>query len=405
LPRLKSIKNWQLKTTLLTGFFYFTYYMARYNYSATIPFIQAEFGLNNATIGLMATILTAGYAVGQFINGYLIDRIGPRIMMSLGGLLTWLANLAVSIAGSFQAILIFWGLNGYVQAMGYGSVCKLYSNWFPPEERGKPLGFNEFLQSFSSFIIVPLGAFLIIEYGWRSVYIIPTIPVLIVSFFFFKEIRDKPQDEGYTPHWVTTHAHNTPAHSMVDAYKRTLSDWRMVASYVSYGGSQFARFVIYTWVAKYIYELTGNIIIAGWVTAAFALGGSIGSLAVGWLSDKLRLRWPIITLGMLVSAFSLIIFASAPHASPLILSLLMAICGSGIEAVEVCYFLLPMDILDDEGYQATGVGVMNAFGKAFATIQGVLFGVLLDLGSYETAFLVTAVICIFSALLVMPIRK
>lgn len=405
MPRLKSIKNWQLKTTLFTGVFYFTYYMARYNYSATIPFIQAEFGLTNTQIGLMATVLTAGYAIGQFINGYYIDKIGPRIMMSLGGLLTFIMNICVSIASSFQAILIFWGLNGYVQAMGYGSVCKLYVNWFPQDERGKPLGFNEFLQSFSSFIIVPLGAFLIVKYGWRSVYVIPVIPVLIGSFFFFREIRDKPQDEGYIPNWVTTHAHNTPARSAFHAYKRTLSDWRMIASYVSYGGSQFARFVIYTWVAKYIYELTGNIIIAGWVTAAFALGGSIGSLAVGWLSDKIRLRWPIITFGMLVSAFSLMIFASAPHATPLILSILMAICGSGIEAVEVCYFLLPMDILDDDGYQATGVGVMNAFGKAFATIQGVLFGFLLDFGSYQTAFLVTAVICVFSALLVMPIRK
>lgn len=135
--------------------------MARYNYSATIPFIQAEFGLNNTTIGLMATILTAGYAIGQFINGYLIDRIGPRFMMSLGGVLSFLMNVSVSLSNTFQEILLYWGFNGYVQAMGYGSVCKLYSNWFPPDERGKPLGFNEFLQSFSSFVIVPLGAFVI----------------------------------------------------------------------------------------------------------------------------------------------------------------------------------------------------------------------------------------------------
>ncbi len=379
--------------------------MARYNYSATIPFIQAEYLLTNTQIGLMATVLTAGYAIGQFINGYLIDRHGPRIMMSMGGAFTWLTNLMVALSSGFQQILIFWGLNGYVQAMGYGSVCKLYTNWFPPEERGKPLGFNEFLQSFSSFIIVPLGAFLIVNFGWRSVYVIPTIPVLLGSFFFYKEIRNKPQDEGINPTWSTTHQHNISAHSAIDAYKRTLSDWRMIASYISYGGSQFGRFVIYTWVAKYIYELTGNIIVAGWVTAAFALGGSVGSLAVGYLSDKMRLRWPIITAGMLVSTISLVVFAYMPTASPLVLSILMAICGSGIEAVEVCYFLLPMDILDDEGYQATGVGVMNAFGKAFATIQGVLFGLLLDLGSYQNAFLATAAICLLSAILVIPIRK
>lgn len=399
----KLIKSWQIKITFLTGIFYFTYYMARYNYSATIPFIQAEFNLNNTTIGLMATILTAGYAIGQFINGFLIDKYGPRVMMSLGGALTWLMNIIVALSSTFNGILIAWGLNGYVQAMGYGSVCKLYANWFPPEERGKPLGFNEFLQSFSSFIIVPLGAYVITRLGWRYVYVIPPISVLIFSLIFFKSIKDTPVHASISPYWEPPN--NATPKSAVKAYKKTLSDWRMIASYISYGGSQFGRFVIYTWVAKYIYELTGNIIIAGWVTAAFALGGSVGSLAVGWLSDRLRLRWPIITAGMVLSAVSLGVFAVMPTASPLMLSVLMAICGSGIEAVEVCYFLLPMDILDNEGYQATGVGVMNAFGKAFATIQGVLFGFLLDVSGFQNAFLVTMMICVGSALLVIPIRK
>jgi len=397
------IKKWQIKTTLFTGIFYFAYYMARYNYSATIPFIQAEFQLNNTTIGLMATVLTAGYAVGQFVNGFLIDKYGPRIMMSLGGALTWLMNIFVAISTGFNGILVAWGINGYVQAMGYGSVCKLYANWFPPEERGKPLGFNEFLQSFSSFVIVPLGAYVITCLGWRYVYVIPTIPVLILSLLFFKSIKDSPGQAGVSTYWGSIT--NAPPKSAVKAYKRTLSDWRMISAYVSYGGSQFGRFVIYTWVAKYIYELTGNIITAGWVTAAFALGGSVGSLAVGWLSDRMRLRWPIITAGMIISALSLGVFAIMPTASPLMLSLLMAICGSGIEAVEVCYFLLPMDILNDEGYQATGVGVMNAFGKAFATVQGVLFGFLLDVSGFQNAFLVTMMICFGSALLVIPIRK
>ncbi len=375
--------------------------MARYNYSATIPFIQAEFNLSNTAIGMMATVLTAGYAVGQFVNGFLIDKYGPRIMMTLGGILTFVMNIGVALSGVFMGVLSFWGLNGYVQAMGYGSVCKLYTNWFPPEGRGKPLGFNEFLQSFSSFIIVPLGAFLIVSYGWRSVYIIPPIFTVILAIIFYITVKSRPTDAGLPELVERISEEKKPA----NAYRAALSDWRMIASYLSYGASQFGRFVIYTWVVKYIYELTGNIIIAGWVTAAFALGGSIGSLAVGWLSDIMKLRWPIIAAGMILSGLSLFVFALMPNASPLVLSIIMAVCGSGIEAVEVCYFLLPMDILDSEGYQATGVGVMNAFGKAFATIQGVLFGFLLDVSNFQMAFILTGFICLAAAALVVPIRK
>lgn len=398
---LNRFKKWQIGLTVLTSVFYFFYYFGRYNYSPTIPFIKAEFGLSNTAVGLIATTLTAGYAVGQFINGFLIDRYGPRLIMTIGGFLSTFANFGMAISGSFSSLITAWGLNGYVQAMGYGSCCKLYSNWFKPEERGKPLGFNEFLQSFASTAIVPLGALIIMIFGWRFVYVFPVVPLIFVSVIFYILGRNYPEERGFP----TQAVHSIGVVKPKNAYRKTLSDWRMVASYLSYGGSQFGRFAIYTWVPAYIFSLTGNIIKAGWVTAAFAIGGSIGSLVIGWLSDIIKKRSPLIFIGMVISALSLFVFAIMPQAPVLTLSVLMAICGSGIEAVEVCYFLLPMDILDLDGLQATGVGTMNAFGKAFATFQGVLFGLLLDLFNFKASFIVTGVICLLAAFLVVPIRK
>lgn len=398
--KLDKLKKWQIAVTLATSIFYFTYYMGRYNYSATIPFIQREFNLSNTAVGAMATVLTAGYAVGQFVNGYLIDKYGPRKMMSLGGILSTATNILTSVMPTFSGILASWGLNGYVQAFGYPSCCKIYASWFKPEGRGKPLGFNESLQSFSSTIIVPLSAFIIVAYGWRMVYIIPVIPMALISFLMWRFMKDSPWKAGLIENYD-----ETPIVSPLNAYKITLGDWRMIASYISYGGSQFGRFAIYTWVPAYIYSLTGNIITGGFVAAAFALGGTFGSLIVGWLSDVFKKRWPVIAIGMIISGLSLFVFAVNPHASPAILSILMAICGSGIEAVEVAYFLLPMDIMDDLGLQASGVGTMNAFGKFFATFQGVLMGALLDTSGYMMAFIVVGVVCIISAGLVVPIRK
>jgi len=397
---LNRLKKWQYLITALTSIYYFCYYLGRYNYSITIPFIQEEFSLSNTQIGTLATFLTAGYAIGQFINGFIIDRYGPRLMMTFGGIASSITNILVSISSSFTQILGFWGLNGYVQAFGYPSCCKLYSNWFPKKDRGKPLGFNEGLQSLSSFVIAPLGAFLIATFGWRYVYIIPVIPLFLLSFVFYYVARNYPHDKN-----IPIKREYVTDTTTINAYKSALSDWRMIAAYVSYGGSQFGRFVIYTWVAKYIYELTGNIIMAGWVTGLFALGGSIGSFFFGWLSDIFQKRWPLITIGMLLSTLSLIIFAISPNAPIIILSILMALCGFGIEAVETCYFLLPIDVGEETGTEATGVGVMNAFGKLFATFQGVLFGLLLDLFNFKTSFLVTALICLLAALLVIPIRK
>jgi hypothetical protein len=82
----------------------------------------------------------------------------------------------------------------------------------------------------------------------------------------------------------------------------------------------------------------------------------------------------------------------------------MALCGVGIEAVEVCYFLLPLDILG-KNKKVTGVGCMNAWGKTFASFQGGLFGLIVDLSGFQIAFLLTAFISMVSAFMVIPIRK
>jgi len=405
---LNRLKKWQITITLVTSIFYFFYYFGRYNYGVAIPFIKEEFGLTHTLVGLIATALTAGYAFGQFINGFLIDRYGPRIMMTLGAFLSTIANFGMSISQSFTHLICSWLSNGYVQAMGYGSCCKLYTSWFDPKNRGKPLGFNEFLQSFASTLIVPIGAFIIVAIGWRYVFVLPVLPLSLIAIFFYLTIKNYPHEKGLTVSWKKEKTSKSSKDLLThakDAYRMALSDWRMLCTYASYGGSQYARFAIYTWVPAYIFSLTGNIIKGAWVTAAFALGGSIGSLLVGYLSDLFGKRYPLIVIGMIMSAISLFIFALNPYAPIFILSTLMAICGAGIEAVEVSYFLLPMDILDKTEQQATGVGCMNAWGKTFATFQGALFGLMLDLSGYKFAFLITGIIALTSAFLVIPIRK
>ncbi len=400
-----NLKAWQVLVTLSSSVFYFFYYFGRYNYSITLPLIQEEMHLSHAMVGLIATVLTAGYAVGQFVNGFLIDRYGPRVMMTLGGILSTIANFFMGIGQSFYHLLAAWMSNGYVQAMGYGSCCKLYANWFPPESRGKPLGFNEFLQSFSSAIILPFGALIITVLGWRYVYVIPVLPLFAMSLIFYWKMRDRPTDKGFEVTWKPEEPiQKSLLQHAKEAYKMSLSDWRMLLTYASYGGSQFARFAIYTWVPVYVYEATGQILESAWVTAFFAIGGAVGSLLIGYLTDLIQKRYPLIFAGMILSAVSLVVFAYMPGAPVLILSGLMALCGVGIEAVEVCYFLLPMDILDEDK-KATGVGCMNAWGKTFASFQGGLFGLMIDMSGFQIAFLVTGMISLISAFMVIPIRK
>ncbi|GAH81617.1 unnamed protein product, partial [marine sediment metagenome] len=136
---MNKLRRYQLNTVFVTTLTYCLYYFGRYHYGVILPFIQASFSLSNLQIGIFATILTAGYSMGQFVNGFLIDKYGSRLMLTLGAVLSSLANIATGLGFSYNGMLVTWLMVGYTQAMGFGSTCKLYTEWFPVEIEGKCL--------------------------------------------------------------------------------------------------------------------------------------------------------------------------------------------------------------------------------------------------------------------------
>ena len=114
--------------------------------------LSSEFGWSATQIGAVFTALFAAYAVGQFVNGQLGDRFGARIVSTVevagSVLMNLLVFFCVTMADSSGSIMkhlltlliIFWGINGFFQAMGWSPMVKVMTHWFPIEGRGKAMG-------------------------------------------------------------------------------------------------------------------------------------------------------------------------------------------------------------------------------------------------------------------------
>ncbi|MDD5088520.1 MAG: MFS transporter, partial [bacterium] len=113
------------------GFMYASYYMTRYNLSFGKTTLTKEFGWSNEQWGWIGAAFFWMYALGQFINGQITDRIGGRKAIVLGAIGTVILNQLFAIGADIGVIgyfVLMWGANGYFQAFGAPSIVSVNGN-------------------------------------------------------------------------------------------------------------------------------------------------------------------------------------------------------------------------------------------------------------------------------------
>ena len=137
----KTIANWQKKMFWFMWITYASFYLCRVNISIAMPKIMEEYGLTKSEMGLILSSLFLLYAIGQFINGQLGDKLNSRKIITLGLLSSAILNVVFGFnTGILIIMIIIWGLNGYFQSMGWGPTVKAMANWFPVRIRGRISG-------------------------------------------------------------------------------------------------------------------------------------------------------------------------------------------------------------------------------------------------------------------------
>jgi len=401
-----SLRRWQIRTFLAFTIVYPLYYLGRYNYVAVLPVLMREFNWSHTMVGSLATVLTLTYAFGQLINGFLADRYGPRLMLSLGAVASTVMNIVTGFSSTFTGIMIAWGLNGYFQAMGWNSVCRLSANWFPRNRRGLSLSVVDAACSAVTAIIPVLGAIIILDYGWRGVFWFPPLILALAGVAFYLIVRNRPSDVGLNVDWIRED--RTEGTTFIEqlkfSYGGAFADWRMIMCYGVYGCTQFCRFGLITWLPIYLFETTGRTLLASTLIASIYQFGSLGGhILIGWASDRFK-RTPIIILALLMAAIALFTLTYFPSANFALLTVIFVIAGLGTEAIEIPLFLLPIDVLGDDR-AATTTGAMNCVGKIGATAQGVLLGFLIDGWGYKPIFTLMGLISLLGVGLIIPIRR
>ena len=130
--------RWQIFESAFIA--YATFYLVRNNFAPVSKEIGAALHYDKVMIGNILAGTAIAYGVGKLVMGFLADRSDARKYISVGLLLTAGINFLFASTTGYQAQLLLWTLNGFVQGMGYGPCARGLAHWYSVKERGKIFG-------------------------------------------------------------------------------------------------------------------------------------------------------------------------------------------------------------------------------------------------------------------------
>src|SRR5205814_4828879 len=176
----------------VTWLAYATYYLGRKGFSVSKARIAAELGFSKGTLATLDTGYLAAYAVGQFVNGTLGDRVGARRLVAFG---MWGSALACALFSSSPALavmLVAFAFNGYFQSTGWPGTTKSMAEWTEPRTRGAVMGLWCTCYQAGGVLAILACSYLLGRLGWRSTFRLPALGIAAVGLLVFVALPPGP---------------------------------------------------------------------------------------------------------------------------------------------------------------------------------------------------------------------
>jgi MFS family permease len=168
-------------------------------YAITVFFKPME-----ADLGWSRSQMTGAFSISLLIAGLagvpvgrLLDRHGPRWIMTAGSIGATLLVLAWSRVHSLTHFYLIWVALGLVSAtVLYEPAFVAVANWFA-RHRSRALTILTFGGGLSSVIFIPLASWLVSAYGWRTALAVLAVILGVVTIpLHALTLRRRPADLG-----------------------------------------------------------------------------------------------------------------------------------------------------------------------------------------------------------------
>ncbi|KAJ6942874.1 glycerol-3-phosphate transporter 4 [Populus alba x Populus x berolinensis] len=371
-------------------------------------------------LGLIDVAFLACYSLGMYGAGHLGDTLDLRLFLSSGmigsGIFAGLFGMGyfwnIHVFGFY---LVMQMVAGLFQATGWPSVVAVIGNWFGKRKRGLIMGIWNAHTSVGN-ITGSLLAASVLDYGWGWSFIAPGMFIALAGVLVFLFLAPYPEDVGFPcPNVPAARAEAVPrdvesqaqSEGIVEKGKnapiREVSGVRrsvglleacMIPGVLSFAFCLFfAKLVAYTflyWLPFYLSqtEIGGeymSVKSAGNLSTLFDVGGIVGGILAGHISDKLRARAITAASFMYAAIPSMLLYHIYGSFSQTMNIVLMMIAGLFINGP---YALITTAVSADLGTHSS----LRGDSRALATVTAIIDGtgsIGAALGPLLTGFLST----------------
>ena len=307
-----------------------------------------------------------------------------------------------SVAWLFLALYV---ANGLFQSSGWPGTVKSMGSWFTAKERGTVMGVWSTCYQAGGLLATAVATFLFVRFGWRWAFLGPAILIAlvgVVNLLFLPEragaTRAKAKTtstDGRPPAEVGSTGSKAPPSGNV---LRSPLLWSLSAAYFCL---KLIRYSILFWLPYYLNKVLGYTKAqAGYQSISFEVGGIVGAIVIGFVSDRYfpgRRRYVAAVMVAALAGALLLYTRLAP------VSVLLNFCGMAL--VGFCLFgpdtLISGAAAQDLGGKqdvAKAAGFINGVGSTGAVFQGLVTSGVSEKFGWDALFYVFVALALLSSL-------
>lgn len=387
-------------------------YIDRVNVSTASSVFKQDLHLSNTQVGLVFSAFAYPYLIFQIIGGWLSDRFGARLALTVSAVIWAGATLFTGLVGTLGAMLFARVMLGFGEGATFPTATRAMADWTPETKRGFAQGITHSSARLGNALTPPLVAWLMTVISWRGSFVILGIVSLAWAVVWGLYFRDSPAAH---PAITAAELATLPAYATRAEKKKQPVPWRRLTRrmfpvtvvYFCYG---WTLWLYLAWIPSfflhsYRLDLRDSAFFAAGVFFAGVLGDALGGIVsdriLSATGDRKKARRDLVVFGFLCSLASTIPILFSHNLTGAAICLSLAFFFSEFTIGPM--WAIPMDIAPR--FAGSASGLMNTGSALAAIISPLVFGYVIDkTGNWELPFLGNIVLLLLGAVLAFRMK-